>query len=582
MENHKLVFRRIEAKNFRSVGNMPIDIVLDESGTTLVSSTDNGAGKSTVVGWALYFALFGKPYGNGCLKASLVNSKNNKDCLTTVEFFTKGCEWRVIRGIKPNVFEIYFLNNSDEWTLVPPEADLKLYQSYLESLIGMDAQIFQNVVYLGPDKFVPFMNMTTGDRRHVVEEILDLSVFSNMNEVTKNRIKTLKREMDDANYQVGITESQINAQTRIIESKKTQKDDTVGSAVAEIEKLTKEREEFETKVASLDLKKISLDESAGKIGLKDYSREINELNNIMSRFTAKIRDHEASKSRFDAMGICPTCNQVVGSGVKDKIAQENNDEIKKLEDGYEKMKVMVTGHTKNQENWIKYKTAIDDIWREQNELSTSIRVLDGRINTHNALIAKASTQDNDITRDMEVLKEIEEKLVNLQNTYQEKSDSLMLHNAAIQLLKDDAVKGNIISQYIPYFVSKVNMFLNDMNMYINFNVSPNFDVTIESPERKNQNIYSLSTGQLCRINLAVLFAWREISKLKSSVSTNLLVLDETLENLSEQGVRDFMALFASTMQDTCLFTITQRESEFSEYFEKSIKFHLKDDFTVMM
>ncbi len=708
MSEHKTILKAVRSKNFRSVGNTFIEVVLNAHPSTLVVATDNGAGKSTTTVHALYYGLFDKAYGEGGKKTSLINSKNNKDCLVEIDFSARGSEWMVRRGQKPAVFEIY-----ENGVLYENEADNKDNQKFLLEVLGFDHVMFQNIIALGKDKFVPFIKMDAPTRRHVVENLLDLVVFSKMNVVAKEDQKVLTRQVGDVEFDQSTNNRDIVAAERLVEQHLGNRADIVAGARARIQELEgtiaknqdmctrlQEKEGEERSLAAAANTEL-LEKTQGFSaqlneyhaqketirndieGRKETSRRVHQekvqaltktsvemANDHKAATYARSRDLEAPVSKmvgmkeqlrrkaddnskraeaFRALGTCPTCQQEVGSDHKDHIAgdletsaQEILTAISKLDEKLDaareelfnhereakaKEDLMVQEHTNiiggmqySHQEEIKtldqqyakgvagIQEAINKLTADSeaelqplrekvkahtdraNELAQGAATLQGTITsaqsevrTQHGVVERNLDQqaDDQMAKLKEELEALKEKKDALADRYDELQEELRNYADLLVILKDNGVKAQAIKTYIPFFNQKVNEMLDQMGMYINFVMDEDFNIEMQDPTRKGQSLFDLSTGQQRRIDLAILFAWREIAASKASVSCNLLILDEVLENLSESGVASFMEMYENHLKSSGLnlFVISQRESEFGEHFEHVTKYSLVNDYT---
>lgn len=576
MNKSKLHLKTVRAKNFRSFGAQFIEIDLTQP-KTLVVSGDNGAGKSTGLTHALTFVFFDKAYQKGQKKTSLLNSKNGKECMVEVEFETKGHDWKVRRGIKPNVFEIY-----KDGVIVSAEAAGKDYQAYLIDILGMDDKVFFNTVVLGRDKFVPFNEMSASDTRNFVEVLLDLGVFSRMNEITKEDIKAVTREITDNGYSQGKVETDIAAACRVIgvleDSKRSKQADNAGL----LADANGELAELLGKIVRAEALRDNLQKQESAFA-SDLVTKTDKMYTLLLQLNSKKSVHQHTRDNFMSMTTCPTCEQVVSDDRKHEVDKKLTPEITTLEGGIVKLKAQ----------WEPEKERVDQLKEVQAKLlvannglsslkNITLPMIERRIvelsksgdtTDEEAKIAAEQVQLTAFSENLKALKDYETGLL------KKKTDL----TALLTFLKDDGVKSDIAKIYIPVLNQKVNQFLDALNLWVNITIDEEFGMTMFAPDRKGQSISDLSTGQMRRIDLAMLLAWRDVAQMKSSVDTNLLIMDETLENLSAQGVADFVEFIENAYKgDMSLFVISQRKDEFSAYFDNVIEFALKDDFSYLV
>lgn len=571
--SNKITVESISAKNFRSIGNMPIVLNYREHKTNLIVSDDNGAGKSTLSIWALYFNWFDKPYGKDCKKPGLVNSKSNKDCVTESVFKAKGSEWKVIRGIKPNIFEIWRDGKKIE---DQDEAVGDSLQNYLERyVLGFDEKVFACTIALGVAKFVPFISMSAPERRNYSEQMLDMVVVSQMSNDIKDGLKLINKESEQLRYKIDMKDSEIGSVHRtigiiqsMIDSANQNKQKEIDDIEAEIADLVSKRDTINLELTPLALQLVD--------GIEDTLRKLEQ------GYSNAVRDMEAIKKSaedFSKLDNCPTCKQEVGSDHKKEIVGVMLSKYKtliqpksRLEDKIEEVR-----GNKKQNDDLKLL-----IGKKQSDVSNLNSTIDIKLKQLSTIVSK-SDDDNESKLHAE-----QDRYMNLQvekNDLSVQLDEVLFdvkkHQCLLEVLKDDGYKSEVIKQYLPYLNTKINHYLDKMNLYIQLDMDEEFNVSMYAPNRKNQDVANLSTGQLRRVDLAILLAWRDLANQKASVSCNLLILDEILENLSQVGVEEFIEMWEidKNDQDLNLFVITQRKDEFSQYFDNVIGYRLKNDLT---
>lgn len=587
MMTAKLKFKAVRSKNFRSVGNQFIEVDLS-GGKTLVCSNENGSGKSTTLLHALTYVLFDKSYQKGQKKTSLVNSKNGKDCVVEVEFDTKGSEWLVRRGMKPNLFDIV-----KDGVRITDEAAKNDYQAYLISVLGMDDKVFHNTVALGRDKFVPFNELSAGESRNLGEVMLDQQIFSTANEVAKQDLKALKAEANDVGYLISKTEARIIGSERVIAVLKGAIASKAADNAGLVAGMVAERQGYEQKLALAEplIDSISAELTAEMeklTGSQEADAALTRVDGMRSQLMERAANSERTRDRLVSMDNCPTCQQIVSEERKAKVRSEMDPEISKLKDGVTRISEMRhAAHLKVQD----FKQIAERVSEINHRLSVAhmgVKSLKGQIDSINARINSLSVvQDSGDEGRQLVQEEVALADYRTELVAQKDAELALLKketnlNVLLKFLKDDGFKAEITKLYIPLLNLKVNEFLDAMNLFVNIQLDEEFNMTMIAPDRKGQTIADLSTGQMRRIDLAMLLGWREVAQAKSSVDTNLVIFDETLENLSAQGVSDFVDFMEGKYPDMDMFVITQRADEFSEYFDKVIKYSLKDDFTVIV
>lgn len=736
---HKLTLRRGRAKNFRSIGNEFMEVDYQRNDATLVTSDDNGAGKSTVLVWLPIFVLYNDTYSKKEKKAGLVNSMNKKECVGEIEFFTKGHEWKVRRGIKPDFVEIHQMVDG-EWMLLDNEAAKSDTNKYIENILGVDQKMFENSLVLGKEKYIPFTEMYTADRRLMVETIWDLGIFSEMNSTVKESIKTIKSDIDFnenqiQNKDVRVTSAreqlrqveesnaliQQNSAEQLDESQSRMETlvsslDEHSSAItrldAELAQLTEDskkefarvvalsddevtqmrqehdakievhRTEFQARIdevrtyksQAVDRKNVLVNEMDAKVNeraalgnqrsdlqekLDNKLSEISKGEGFRTRFQAEISFHEQSIQKFHDMGTCPTCTQPVTEDTKAQVAQtyqpqidEVNEKITKVNSALETMNAAFEDFKSQiaviDGQLVPVNEAINDsrtaiavvdqeiaalvrdvanIERERDTaLSTAEAALRAAVdsitrNANDRARAEVATLEADISakkafrdqkanfvsgvktdmRNLEVqIKALEAKmlvqptptgeledainvldveLAEMRQKAESLNHDLQDHEHLLYFLRDDQTKARIVALYLPFLNSKVNEYLESVNMFLNIYIDDKFDISMSAPERKGQSIFSLSTGQRARLNIAIMMALRDVSNLKASIQCNILVMDEILENLSERGVQEIVMMLRHKFSGNNLFVISQREQEFQEYFEHNIRYGLRSGMT---
>ena len=566
-----ITFSKCRWKNFLSTGNAFTEIDLTRSTNTLIVG-HNGAGKSSILD-ALTFGLFGKPFRK-INKPQLVNSINNANTVVEIEFSIGKKQYKIVRGIKPNIFEIYC-----DSILVNQDAKVKDYQEHLEKFIlKLNYKSFTQVVILGSASFVPFMQLSPADRRSIIEDLLDIQIFSSMNTIVKNRISTIKDEQKTVEYDTKLISEKIAFQKQNIEEHKK-------NHLVEIEKKTKEitdNDAYLDKVAKdIVLIQKHNQQLSDKIADKtSVSSRNTKLLTLQSKFEDSVKKLNKEISFYENNDNCPTCQQTIAEETKEKHVTEK--QLKITEIG--------SASTKLEEEIVNVCKRLDEIDNIQKHITA-----------HNSEVIKLNTQVTSInTYNTKLLKEIEElktrttsnenddeKLKNLNLELQESTtlaEKLSMdkhyHEYAASLLKDTGIKTKIIKQYLPVMNKLINKYLTAMDFFVNFNLNESFEETIKSRHRDEFSYASFSEGEKMRIDLALLFTWRQIAKMKNSVSTNLLVLDEVFDSsLDGVGTEEFLKLLNSLDTNTNVFVISHKGDQLFDKFRSIIKFTKKNNFS---
>lgn len=568
--SNKLTLNKVRAKNFRSIGNQFLELDYQANLTTLIASENNGSGKSTLSIWALFFALFGKAYKKGAKIASLVNSKSNKDCVVELEFETLGYKWLVRRGYKPAIFEIY---KDDK--LVDNEAANKDMQAFLQSIIGMDDAAFSNIVALGVDRFVPFVEMKPDQRREFVEQMLDMVIISHMNVRAKEKLKAIKTLLSQMDYDNSMLDSKLKGRERTLGILIDRRDKRLSETGSELQSQEIEADKLRGMINGAVVKISNWESTIDN----DAPTKLSNINVMSIRFKNKIDELNRTSSGINELVDCPQCKQCVSEDHKRSIEESTKESIDKLVEPMQRLydeKEKITAI-------INKNDAIRENIRKANELKHSLEIkLSGIESAIKSIKARMVDSNED-----SLIKVENEEIVSIQQAIAEKDKQIIeltknesKHNQLLQILKDDGIKANIVSQYLPYLNQNINHMLDQLNLYIQINIDSEFNVTMFAPDRKGQTLENLSTGQIRRVDLTCMLAWRNIAKNKSSVDCNVLILDEILENLSSSGVEEFMEMWQTIGSDTNLMVISQRELEFSQYFDNLLKYKLVNDMTV--
>ena len=566
-----ITFEKLRWKNLLSTGNWFTEIQLNRTNNTLIVG-QNGAGKSTILD-ALCFVLFGKPFRK-INKPNLVNSINQKDCLVEIEFSIGDKQYKIVRGIKPNIFEIYCNGN-----MVNQDAKSKDYQEQLEKFIlKLNFKTFTQVVILGSASFVPFMQLSPGDRKIIIEDLLDIEIFSTMNTLVKQKLLELKDLVITNKYNMEMVAEKINLQKQNIEDNKKHSDD-------EIEKKKQEIIENENQIikSTKDLLLIQkhIDSLNNKISDKD---SIIKKSKKLVQLEAKIENNknkiEKDISFYDTNDNCPTCKQLIEHTWKNIQVQERSSKLKEIEEATKRINEELMKLNNRISDIVKINADISNHYSEIVKLNTSVSAINKyntKINTEiNELVNKKDNLEGTNSQ----LKELKEQLLDLIADQKSQSTEKHYYDFASSLLKDTGIKTRIIKQYLPVMNKLINKYLTTMNFFVNFNIDENFQETIKSRHRDEFSYYNFSEGEKFRIDLALLFTWRQIAKLKNSASTNLLILDEVFDSsLDIGGTDEFMKLIHDLGSETHVFVISHKGDQLFDKFRSIIKFEKKNNFS---
>lgn len=555
-----IYFEKLRWKNFLSTGNAFSEINFTRSPSTLIVG-DNGAGKSTFLD-ALCFALFNKPFRN-INKPQLINSVNDKGMLVEVEFRVGKNQYLVRRGIKPNIFEIW---RNDE--MIDQDAALRDTQKYLEeSILNLNYKSFTQIVILGSASFTPFMQLPAHIRREVIEDILDIQIFTTMNGLLKEQITGLQNEVRDIETQVEISKQKAEIQKKYIETLENNKAENISKVEIQIDEVSKTIEKLQT-TASIQSEQITL------LGEPEEKRR--KLEQYKDKFKSQINKLQKELDFYENHDDCPTCKQGIKHEFKQEIQQERLDKIKEIEEASSKMDSEFTELDRLIQE---YTTIQKNIIETNNEITSNQRYLQ-RLH---AELGDARNRVADIETEQSKLKELAKEVTSKNSLRSEKNQEMHYMNAAAALLKDTGIKTRIIKQYLPAINSLANKYLAAMDFFVNFNLDEKFNETIKSRGRDKFSYASFSEGEKQRIDLALLFTWRTIAKMKNSASTNLLILDEVFDSSLDNNGTDYVMTLLNTIgDDTNVFVISHKGDQLFDKFRSVIKFEKKQNYSVMV
>ena len=562
-------FKYVRWKNFLSTGNQFIEIELDRNPTTLIIG-ENGAGKSTVLD-ALCFGLFGKPF-RGINKPQLLNSVNNAGCVVEVEFKIGTKKIKVIRGIKPNIFEIY-INKK----MYNQDASMRDYQRYLEQqILKLNYRSFTQVVILGSSTFIPFMQLKARHRREVVEEILDIQIFSLMNMLLKLKLKNIADSIRDIDYQLNLAGEKIVLQEQYINDVKKNKN----KFIKEKTKLITDNEK-EILARNSGIEEITQDNDNLLSQISDNEKiknNYNKFKDIKSTLTEKHKAHSNVVGFFENNDDCPTCQQHIDEIFKKEMIFEKQKDITKLSTGLKELEEELE---KLQERQEEISEIADKIRENEVQIAkdhSSVTQLEKFNATLHTEIAQFQTGDVGKS-DYKKLKELKKDLSTTEKHKLKLREDLTYSEAARSMLQDTGIKTKIIKQYLPIMNKLINTYLTSMEFYVNFTLNENFEETIKSRYRDEFTYDSFSEGEKMRIDLALLFTWRAIAKMKNSTNTNLLMLDEIFDSsLDSSGTDEFLKIL-NTLADENIFVISHKQDILVDKFRSTIKFEKVRNFS---
>jgi len=568
-----IVFKSVSWKNFLSTGNSPNKVLLNKSQTTLIIGK-NGEGKSTILD-ALCFSLFGKPFRN-VNKGQLINSINGKGCLVEVEFEVNGKEYKIIRGIKPNVFEIWCENE-----MLNQDAASRDYQKILEQqILRLNYKTFTQVVILGSASFVPFMQLSSSQRREVIEDILDIRIFSTMNSLLKEKAQETKDGILRIEGEIKSAKDKVESQQTIIKTIAEAKSNVIESIVSKISANNDEILSVEGEVGLIVSEIHTLQAS---INDKDnVSEDIDKAKSIRSKLLQKIETCEHHSEFFNEHDVCPSCNQDIPEEYKEGIIKDLNE---KLLDNNTKINELETILTNLNEKLSEIQKVVEQITDKNIELSTrnsTITLLNKQIRELETETQRVKSDTTNIDEEKSKLKELAQDALNKITQKNLLLEHRNIEEVANVLLKDTGIKTAIIREYLPAMNKLINKYLNAMDTYIHFELDEAFNEKIKSRFRDEFTYASFSEGEKMRIDLAILFTWRSIAKMKNSVNTNLLLLDEIFDSsLDTAGTDYFLTLMNTLGGISNIFVISHKGDQLFDKFRSVIKFEKRNDFSVI-
>jgi len=568
-----ILFEKIKYKNFLSTGNQFTEVNFDDHKTTLIIG-NNGSGKSTLLD-ALTFSLFGKSF-RGVNKPQLINSINEKDCVVEINFTTSKTKWKVVRGLKPTLFEIY---KNDE--LLNQDATSKDQQNWLENVVlKMNYKTFTQIVILGSSNFVPFMQLSAANRRDVIEDILDIKIFSSMNASIKEKIKVCKDEIRTIQYKQDNISDKVEMQKNFIEEiKNISKTDIQNKKNSIIEITSKNDKLLEQ---SLDLENQMIGKMEELENFSNSSSKLRQLGNLKGKLTEKISSLVKDYKFFDKNTVCPTCTQSIEESFRINKINDAQDRAKELQSGLSDLDEAIKEEEKRERHFSKLSQEVSKLTNEISQISIRISGNQKQIGDFEREIQDITNKSEGRNTERESLKELEKQNTQLLLDLNEKKDLLTNYNFVYNLLKDGGVKTQIIKKYLPIINTQVNKYLQMMEFFINFKLDEEFNESIQSPVQEDFSYQSFSEGERMRIDLALLFTWREVAKIKNSLNCNLIVFDETFDSsLDIFGIDEFMKIIRFVINDANIFVISHKEG-MRDKFTNVIKFEKVKSFSRMV
>jgi len=565
-----ICFEKIRYKNFLSTGNQFTEIDFTKTATTLVIG-NNGAGKSTMLD-ALTFSLFGKSY-RGVNKPLLINSVNEKDCLVEIEFKIGNTAWKVVRGIKPAVFQIY-----KDGELLNSDAAAKDQQTWLERVVlKMNYKSFTQIVILGSSNFIPFMQLPAASRREVIEDLLDIKIFSSMNTVVKENIKASKDEIRTLDYKTDNLEEKVKMQKDFIAEVERLATEDIGAKKTQIKTLTDTQDNLlkDSLVVenSLIEKQKELEKYSGA------TAKLRKLGNLKGKISQKVSVITEEHKFFSDNTVCPTCTQSIEETFRINRITDAQNKAKELRSGFIQLEEAIKEEEERERHFSTVSKEVTNLTHEISQINTKISGYQRQVRDLEQEIQTVATRLAERNSEHEKLESLEEQFKIASEETESKKDQLTNFNFVYDLLKDGGVKTQIIKKYLPLINSQVNKYLQMMEFFINFCLDEEFNESIQSPIQEDFSYSSFSEGEKMRIDLALLFTWREIAKIKNSLNCNLIIFDETFDSsLDGFGTDEFMKIIRFVIKDANTFVISHKEG-MRDKFLNVLKFEKQKGFS---
>jgi len=567
-----IIFKKIRWKNFLSTGNVFSEVDLQTAKTNLIIGS-NGAGKSTILD-ALTFSLFGKPFRK-INKPMLVNSINEKDCLTEIEFSVGRKEYKVIRGVKPNKFEIYC--NGQLWN---QESTLVEQQKNFEAnVLKMNYKSFTQIVVLGSSTFVPFMRLPLAQRREIIEDILDIQVFSTMNVLLKDKVRENNEEIKTLDYQIHLLDEKIDLQKKyMLELEKKTKEE-ITRKENKISELLQNENEFHNEIARLtgEVQKHSEDMKE----VANSTSKLRKLNTFLLKIQSKLNNCQKEHDFFADNHVCPTCTQELDEDFRQEKINEGANELNKMNTGVEELFAEIAKEEEREKTFTKLSDKVMQLNASISQSNFSITSIKKNISDIESEIRELQETNPDKKAEFVKLEGLVKNKKELGGTLAENKKDRDTLTVASQLLKDNGIKTRIIKTYLPAMNQLINQYLQRMDFYVNFTLDENFEEIIKSRYRDVFSYDSFSEGEKSRIDIALLLTWRSIAKLKNSVDTNLLILDEIFDSsLDQQGGMDLSWILRNFDDNSNVYVISHREN-LDGKFERTLTAVKEKNFSVI-
>jgi len=568
-----ILFEKIKWKNFLSTGNHYIEIELDKKDTTLIVGT-NGAGKSTVLD-ALTFSLFNKPFRK-ISKPQLINSTNEKDSKVEVEFSIGAIAWKVVRGIKPNIFEIH-----RNGTLLDQFASANDQQKWLEqNVLKMNYKSFTQIVILGSSTFVPFMQLSAANRREVIEDLLDIKIFSSMNNLIKDKIRLVKDEINTLNLKKESLSDKVKMQEDFINEIESRSKENIGEKTDKIKVL---EVEVATHMEMNTIKECDISDLLKKQEkVTGATEKLRTLGGLKGKISNKVATITKEHKFFSDNTVCPTCDQDIEEEFRINRINDAQNKAKELQSGFKELEEAIKNEEERERHFTALSKEITTLTHGISKNNTRISGCQRQIRDLESEIQRVTEQLADRNTEHDKLANFKENLKTTYTDLSSRKDTVNYYNFSYGLLKDGGVKTKIIKKYLPLINQQVNRYLQMMDFYINFTLDEEFNETVQSPIHEDFSYASFSEGEKMRIDLALLFTWREVARLKNSVNTNLLIMDEVFDSsLDGFGTEEFLKIIRYVITDANIFVISHKTG-MEDKFESMLRFEKVKGFSRMV
>ena len=558
-----ITFQKIKWKNFLSTGNQFTEVNFEEHPTNLIVGT-NGAGKSTILD-ALTFVLFNKPYRK-INKPQLANTTNERECLVEIEFSINSRQYVVRRGIKPNVFDIVVNGNQ-----LHREADDRSMQRILEeNILKLNYKSFTQIVILGSSTFVPFMQLTSSNRREVIEDLLDIRIFSAMNNIIKETLKEKKNQVKSLDLKRETLKDKMKMQKNFIEELENRGKANIEANEQKVDKLLKEVdvyiEENEKTEEEVKVRTKKQEEVTGA------TQKLSKLNNLKGKISNKVATITKEHKFFNENTVCPTCQQDIEEEFRLNRIEDAQNKAKELKEGYDELANTIKFEQQRERQFTTLSQEITKLTHDISQNNTRISINQRQIRECEHEIQTITSNLQNRNSEHEKLEEFKESLHKTIEELADKKQEIVYNDFAYSLLKDDGVKTKIIKKYLPFINQQVNRYLQMMEFYINFQLNEEFNESVKSPIHEDFSYSSFSEGEKMRIDLALLFTWREVARVKNSANTNLLIMDEVFDSsLDGFGTDEFLKIIRYVIKDANIFVISHK-TDMLDKFENVIRF----------